>query len=131
MHLNSSKQKRQCCRRYIRCEQGTMSVPILNIRLAVVLLLSVWRHTLTPHELKFRGGKQWDLLDVLQPAGIRFQRCGVFHHFVHRDEKEDEIELCKKKTKKKNTFVNKQKTKHKRLGTLIENSHLSIPSASA
>lgn len=52
MHLNSSKQKRQFCRRYIQCEQGTMSVPILNFRLATVLLLSVWRHTLTPHELK-------------------------------------------------------------------------------
>lgn len=32
-----------------------MSVPILNFRLAMVLLLSVWRHTLTPHELKYHG----------------------------------------------------------------------------
>lgn len=44
------------------------------------------------------------LLYILQAARVWFQGGGVLHHFVHRDDQEDEIELSKQSNGSVNTW---------------------------
>lgn len=78
MHLNSAERG---FTRYVLFVEGMGFVPALHFRLAA------------PHIRR----KNRDLLYVLQATGIGFQRRGVFHHFVHGDEQEHEIELRERK----------------------------------